>query len=112
MPLSLLFTFLQPIFNAQFHNFQAAWHNHKANAWLLFFSRTEPDGRSCLAMKNGQCSWHRGKCLGGSSSINGMIYVRGDREDYDTWAALGNPGANPTIASYYVSSVKNLQHNQ
>jgi choline dehydrogenase len=52
------------------------WHYH-----------TEPEpylnGRSLY--------WPRGKALGGSSTINGMLYVRGNRHDYDRWAQLGLP---------------------
>ena len=36
--------------------------------------------------------WPRGKVLGGSSSLNGLLYVRGQHEDYDRWQQMGNTG--------------------
>jgi choline dehydrogenase len=42
---------------------------------------------------NGQKEyWPRGKILGGSGSLNAMVWIRGDQRDYDGWAAEGNPG--------------------
>ncbi|PBC03584.1 GMC family oxidoreductase N-terminal domain-containing protein [Mesorhizobium sp. WSM3860] len=43
-------------------------------------------------LSNNADHWPRGKLLGGSSSINAMVFIRGAREDFDAWAAAGNPG--------------------
>ncbi|XP_071448679.1 glucose dehydrogenase [FAD, quinone]-like [Hetaerina americana] len=54
--------------------------------------RTEPEHTNCKARAGGTCPWARGKVMGGSSSINWLIYARGNRRDYDEWEALGNEG--------------------
>ena len=53
------------------------WHYH-----------TEPEPE----LNGRRIYWPRGKALGGSSTINGMIYVRGNRQDYDRWAQMGLTG--------------------
>lgn len=50
--------------------------------------QTEPDP----GLNGRSLTWPRGKVLGGSSSINGLLYVRGQAADYDQWRQLGNTG--------------------
>lgn len=56
------------------------------NPVLNWMFRTDPDP----GMNRRQVYWPRGKTLGGSSAINGLIFIRGQAEDYDDWAAQGN----------------------
>jgi choline dehydrogenase len=73
--------------------------NPKVN-WCFY---TEPDP----GMNGRRIYWPRGKTLGGSSSINGLISVRGQREDYDRWGALGNEGwSYADVLPYF----KRLEH--
>ncbi|HEX2542699.1 MAG TPA: choline dehydrogenase [Caldimonas sp.] len=65
---------------------------------------TEPDPN----MNGRRIYWPRGKTLGGSSSINGLIYIRGQHQDYDLWAELGNAGwGHADVLPYFIRSEGN-----
>lgn len=59
--------------------------HHPATDWCY---KTEPDP----GVAGRRLQWPCGKVLGGSSSINGLLYVRGQLQDYDRWAEMGNKG--------------------
>ncbi|WP_430914042.1 GMC family oxidoreductase [Methylobacterium sp. sgz302541] len=74
---------------------------HKTLNWG-FYTEAEP------AMAGRKIYWPRGRTLGGSSSINGLIFVRGQAEDYDHWAELGNAGWSwDDVLPYFIRSEHN-----
>lgn len=68
---------------------------------------TEPE-LACKATKDRRCYCARGKLLGGSSALNGMVYTRGRKEDYDQWSKLGNSGWDyDSVLPYFKKSEGN-----
>ncbi|CAH0548917.1 unnamed protein product [Brassicogethes aeneus] len=85
----------------------AGYTQMSAMDWMY---QTSPPGDSpyCLAMIGDRCNWPRGKVLGGSSVLNAMIYIRGNRLDYDYWEAQGNPGwSYQDVLPYFLKSEDN-----
>ena len=71
-----------------------------AHDWA-FYTDAQPH------LGNRKLYWPRGKVLGGSSSINAMIYIRGNRQDFDHWQNLGNAGWSFTnVLPYFKKSEK------
>ncbi len=72
--------------------------HHPATDWCYV---TDPDE----GIAGRQLQWPRGKVLGGSSSLNGLLYVRGQAADYDRWESLGNKGWSfKDVLHYFIKS--------
>ena len=67
--------------------------------------RSEPEESTA----NREIPIPRGKLLGGSSSINGLVYVRGNKLDYDTWAQMGNTGWSYDNVLPFFKKMENYQ---
>ncbi|XP_046663470.1 glucose dehydrogenase [FAD, quinone]-like [Homalodisca vitripennis] len=70
---------------------------------------TQPEPTNCLGMVNGSCIWPAGKFIGGSSTMNSMLYVRGNPKDYDHWEFLGNPGWSYKYMLHYFKKSEDLR---
>ena len=67
---------------------------------------TEP----LAALGGRRMAWPRGKVLGGSSSINGLIYIRGQKQDFDLWRQMGNPGWSYDDVLPYFRRAEDSEH--
>ncbi|KAA0201287.1 hypothetical protein HAZT_HAZT002303 [Hyalella azteca] len=80
-----------------YSNFGLVWRSP-----YNFHYKSTPQNYSHFAFRNREVPLHRGKVVGGSSTINYMLFNRGSRRDFDRWAALGNPGWDyETVLRYY-----------
>jgi choline dehydrogenase len=77
--------------------------NNPRTDWCF---KTEPEP----GLNGRALHYARGRVLGGCSSINAMIYMRGQRSDYDHWAALGNPGWSWKEVLPYFIRVEDYAH--
>ncbi|CAH4027729.1 unnamed protein product [Pieris brassicae] len=84
----------------------AAYWGRTETDWNYY---TEKQTKACLS-QSGKCYWPRGKMLGGTSVINGMMYMRGHQADYDGWAANGATGWSwDEVFPYYLKSEDNKE---
>lgn len=87
--------------NNPFIHIPAGLANLSNNRHVNWAYETEPQA----ALNQRRMYWPRGKVLGGSSSINAMVYIRGQAEDYDRWAELGNTGWDfESVLPYFLRS--------
>ncbi|KAJ3664214.1 hypothetical protein Zmor_008401 [Zophobas morio] len=65
----------------------------------------EKEDNMCLGLVDQRMAWPRGRALGGTSIINYMIHVRGNKQDYNRWEKMGNPGwSYRDVFKYFIKS--------
>ena len=74
--------------NSPWIHIPLGYGKHFTNPKVNWLYNNEPDSETAYR----KIAQPRGKVIGGSSSINGLVYIRGQREDYDHWCQLGNIG--------------------
>jgi choline dehydrogenase len=84
----------------------AGFYRNIYNPKVAWYFETEP----VPEMHNRRISWPRGKVLGGSSSINGLIYIRGQSQDFDLWRQLGNAGWSYDDVLPYFRKAEDQEH--
>ena len=89
-----------------FIHIPAGFYRNIYNPKVAWYFETEP----VPEMNNRRISWPRGKTLGGSSSINGLIYIRGQSQDFDHWRQLGNAGWSYDDVLPYFKKAEDQEH--
>jgi choline dehydrogenase len=84
----------------------AGFYRNIYNPKVAWYFETEP----VPELNNRRISWPRGKVLGGSSAINGLIYIRGQRQDFDQWRQMGNTGWSYDDVLPYFKKAEDQEH--
>lgn len=85
-------------------------YNYLGHPTMDWNYKTEPEPVGCQGREERRCDWPRGKVLGGSSVIHGMMYMRGLPKDFDAWEEDGNEGwSYKEVFPEFLESEDNLQ---
>jgi choline dehydrogenase len=84
----------------------AGFYRNIYNPKMSRIFETEPEPN----LKDRKLLWPRGRVIGGTSSINGLIYIRGQKQDFDQWAQMGNIGWSYEDVLPYFRRAENQEH--
>lgn len=86
-------------------------YSYLGNPIIDWNYKTEPEPVGCQGREEHRCTWPRGKVLGGTSVINGMMYMRGLKQDFESWEKdYGIEGwSYENVFQQFLESEDNLQ---